>query len=74
MLELDDLTPEERAEYIHTIIEESSRLTALATNILNLSKIEQQTILADRTRFNVSEQIRQVIALLDKKWSEKISP
>lgn len=71
MLELDDLTPEERTDYIHTIIEESSRLTALATNILNLSKIEQQNILTDRTHFNVSEQIRQVIALLDKKWSSK---
>lgn len=71
MLELDDLTPEERAEYIHTIIEESSRLTALAANILNLSKIEQQSILTDRTRFNVSEQIRQVIVLLDKKWAKK---
>lgn len=71
MLELDDLTSEERTEYIRIIKEESARLTALATNILNLSKIEQQTILTGCTRFNVSEQIRQVIALLDQKWSEK---
>lgn len=71
MLKLDDLTREEQAEYIQTIIEESSRLTVLASNILNLSKIEQQSILTERTRFNVSEQIRQVIALLDKKWSAK---
>lgn len=71
MLELEDLTQEEHSEYIHTIIEEASRLTILATNILNLSKIEQQSILTDKTRFNVSEQIRQVIVLLDKKWSDK---
>lgn len=71
MLELEDVTREERSEYIRTIIEESSRLTALAANILNLSKIEQQSILTSRTRFNVSEQIRQVIVLLDKKWSDK---
>lgn len=71
MLELDDLTQEERTEYIHTIIEEASRLTALATKILDLSKIEQQSILSDRTYFNVSEQIRLVIALLDKRWSGK---
>ena len=58
-------------EYIQTIIEEASRLTALASNILNLSKIEQQSILTERTRLNVSEQIRQVIALLDKRWSAK---
>lgn len=71
MLKLEDLTQEERAECIQTIIEESSRLTALASNILNLSKIEQQSILTERTWFNVSEQIRRVIALLDKKWSVK---
>lgn len=71
MLKLDDLTQEERAECIQTIIEESSRLTALASNILNLSKIEQQSILTERTWFNVSEQIRRVVALLDKKWSVK---
>lgn len=71
MLELEDLTKEERSEYILTIIEEASRLTALATNILNLSKIEQQSILTDKTHFNVSEQIRRGIALLDKKWSDK---
>ena len=70
MLKLDDLTQEEREEYIQTIIEEASRLTALASNILNLSKIEQQSILTERTRVNVSEQIRQVIALLDKRWWE----
>lgn len=54
-----------------SVFQIDTRLTALATNILNLSKIEQQSILTDKTRFNVSEQIRRVIALLDKKWSDK---
>lgn len=71
MLESDDLTQDERAEYIRVIIEESARLTTLATNILNLSKIERQAILTGCTRFNISEQIRQAIALLDKKWTAK---
>lgn len=71
LLELNDLTPEERAEYIHIIIDESSRLVSLASNILTLSKVEQQTILTGLTYFNVSEQIRRVIALLNKKWSAK---
>lgn len=71
ILDYDDLTQEERAECIQTIIEESSRLMALASNILNLSKIERQSILTERIWFNVSEQIRRVIALLDKKWSAK---
>ena len=33
--------------------------------------MEQQSILTDQNRFNVTEQLRQVIALLDKKWSDK---
>lgn len=71
MLKRDDLTAEERAEYLEIIIDESERLADLATNVLNLSRVEQQTILTDRKRFNVSEQIRLVVALLDSKWADK---
>lgn len=71
MLKRNDLTVEERNEYLDIIISESERLTELATNVLNLSKIEQQTIVTDKKNVNVSEQIRLVIALLDNKWSEK---
>lgn len=39
--------------------------------MLYLSKIEKQSILTDKKKFNVSEQIRLVVALLDKKLSEK---
>ncbi len=71
MLKRDDLTDEERNEYLDTIITESERLAELSTNILNLTKIEQQTILTDKKQFNVSEQIRLVIAMLSGKWQEK---
>lgn len=71
MLQRDDLTEEERSEYLETIISESERLTDLATNVLSLSKIEGQSILTDKKRFNLSEQIRLVIALLDGKWTDK---
>ena len=70
-LKWDDLAPEEREEYLDIIISESERLSDLAANVLYLSKIETQTILTDKTKFNVSEQIRLVIALLDQKFLEK---
>lgn len=70
-LKWDDLTPEERNEYLDIIISESERLVSLSTNVLYLSKIEKQTILPNRKRFNLSEQIRLVIALLDQKFSAK---
>ena len=71
MLRRGDLTDEERVEYLDIIIAESERLAQLSTNVLSLSKIEQQTILTNKTTFNVSEQIRLVIAMLDTKWTDK---
>ena len=47
------------------------RLSALATNVLNLSRIENQTILGPKSRFNLSEQIRSCILLLERKWNAK---
>ncbi|MCM1127826.1 MAG: HAMP domain-containing histidine kinase [Lachnospiraceae bacterium] len=71
MLKLDELSNEERDEYLNIIISESERLSDLATHVLDLSKIEQQSILTDKSRFNITEQIRRCIALLDGKWAEK---
>lgn len=71
MLKYEDLTPEERNEYLDIIIAESGRLSTLATNVLNLTKIENQTILSDKKRFNISEQIRNSIVILQQKWEEK---
>lgn len=70
-LKWEDLTPEERNEYLDIIISESERLSSLSANVLYLSKIENQTILTDKRRFNLSEQIRLVIALLDQKLADK---
>lgn len=70
-LKWDDLSEQEREEYLDIIISESERLSALSTNVLYLSKLEKQSILTDKRKFNVSEQIRLVIALLDRKFTEK---
>ncbi len=43
----------------------------MATNILNLTRIENQTILTDVTTYNLSEQLRTCLLLLENKWSEK---
>lgn len=71
ILKDDNLPKEERDEYLDIIIDESKRLTALATNVLNLSKIETQSILKDKQRFNIGEQIRQSILILDSKFQSK---
>lgn len=71
LLRRDDLTAQERAEYLDIIEDESLRLAEMATNVLNMTKVENQAILTDVTRFNLSEQLRNCVLLLERKWSEK---
>ena len=71
MMKHTDLTDEKRDEYLDIVIDETARLSKLSTNILNLSKVENQTILENQTNVNVGEQIRKNIILLQNKWEQK---
>ena len=71
LLSRDSLTEEQKAVYIRSIEEESRRLADMATNMLNLTKVENQTILTDISHFNLSEQIRSALLLLEDKWTKK---
>lgn len=71
LLKRGSLTDQQRAEYLDIIEEESMRLAAMATNVLNMTKVENQTILTNVTAFNLSEQIRSSILLLEPKWTRK---
>jgi len=71
LLEVGNLTEEQRIQYAHAIKEESMRLSSMASNVLNLSKVENQTILTDVSSFNLSEQVRSAVLLLEEKWSSK---
>lgn len=70
-LQSDKLTEEERQEYIRIIIAECDRLTRLSTNILLLSRFENQQIVTSVTTFSLDEQIRHTLVLLEKEWSKK---
>lgn len=66
-----NLTEEQRAQYLTAIEEESLRLASMATNVLNLTKVENQTILTDVGEYNLSEQLRSCVLLLENKWTKK---
>ena len=70
LLQKESLT-ETQHEYLQIIIEESVRLADMAANMLDLAKVENQRILTDVTRMNLSEQMRDCILLLENKWCEK---
>ena len=71
LLKRGNLTEEQKAEYLDIIEEESLRLSAMATNVLNLTKVENQAILTDKSEYNLSEQLRTCVLLLEAKWERK---
>ncbi|MBQ8392358.1 MAG: HAMP domain-containing histidine kinase [Clostridia bacterium] len=71
LMKKKNLTDDEREQYLNAIEEESIRLSYMATSVLNMTKIENQSILTDQTKYNISEQIRSCILLLDNKWEKK---
>lgn len=71
LLKKENLSKEQQAEYLDIIEEEAKRLSTLANNVLNMTKVENQTILANVSSFNLSEQIRFCILLLEERWSKK---
>lgn len=70
-LQRDDLTEAQRREYLDIIISESDRLANMSSNVLLLSKLENQTIVTDRTTYSLDEQLRRCVLLLEKQWTEK---
>lgn len=71
LLQKGNLSEDKQGEYLNIIVDEVSRLADLSTNALNLTKIENQSILTDLTTFNLSEQLRNSILLLEHKWTRK---
>ena len=71
LLKRGSLSEEKKSEYLDAIEEESVRLSQLATNVLNLTKVENQNILTDVKQFNLSEQLRTSALLLESKWTKK---
>ncbi|MBQ3493926.1 MAG: HAMP domain-containing histidine kinase [Clostridia bacterium] len=66
--ELDEQTRNKYEEIVDTNIQKLSNLT---TNILMLSKIENQKIGIDKSEFMLDEQIKQCIIALEPEWSSK---
>lgn len=71
ILKKGNLNDEQKQEYIDIIEEEAQRLSYLANNVMNLNKVQNQVALTNLTTFNLSEQIRASVLLLENEWSKK---
>ncbi len=70
-LQNNTLSREQREEYTKIIVSESERLANMSSNILLLTKLENQEIISDKTNYFLDEQIRNCVLLLQGKWEEK---
>ena len=66
-----NISEEQKNEYINIIINESDRLASMSSNILLLTKFENQQMVTNKTEFFLDEQIRKTILLMEKEWTKK---
>lgn len=66
-----DLSEEEREEYFQMACLNINKLNDLTTNILQLSKLENQSSIEEPVTYRLDEQLRESIVLLEPKWSKK---
>ncbi len=71
LLQDKSLSEAEREEYTDEIISTTKTMTELVTNILLLSKVENQAIEYTKEEYKLDEQIREVVVMLEPMWSQK---
>ena len=71
LLQKKDLSEEKRREYTGKILYNTRRLSALTSNILLLSRLENQELGIQKERFCLDEQLREVILAQEADWTAK---
>jgi len=71
LLAQDNLSEEEKQEYIDIILEETARLSNLSSNMIKLSKFENQEIITNKKKYRLDEQLRKAIIMLEEKINKK---
>lgn len=71
LLQDPDLSDSEREEYIQMVFFNIEKLNDLTGNILQISRLENQTSLPEPVTYRLDEQIREAVVLLEPKWSNK---
>ncbi len=71
LLQSTENIDEVESEYIEKILFNTRRLSSLVSNILLLSKLENQSIQTGQERYSLDEQIREDILALEAAWAPK---
>ncbi len=71
LLQDDTQSNEEKQQCVDKILLNTRRLSELVSNILLLSKVDNQGIQAAGKPYRLDEQLRQAVMMLEHKWTEK---
>ncbi len=71
LLQSTDNIDEVESEYIDKILYNTKRLSSLVSNILLLSKLENQSIETNKEWYDLDEQIREEIVAMESAWGPK---
>ena len=71
LLQNDDLTPEQRRAYADTVVQQSQRLAAMSTHILELAQYENTEIVSGKTLYSLDEQLRRCVRQQERDWLKK---
>lgn len=66
----ENLTEEQRV-YVEKILLNTERISSLTGSILLLSRLENQSIVSNKTQFDLDEQIRKSLLALESQWESK---
>ena len=71
LLQDEALSIEDHRQYVQMILDSSAQLSNLSASILKLSKLENQDIITEKTRYRLDEQLRQALLYFEREWTEK---
>ena len=71
LLKSENLTENERTEYLNYIYEEANRLNNLSGKLLAISRIDSGKYILYNDEFELDEQIRSIVLSMQIEWSKK---
>lgn len=71
LLQSPKITPDEMSQYLHKIQHATEQLTTLVNHILELTRLENQSIAFNQSHFRLDEQIRESILSLQPQWEKQ---
>lgn len=70
-LQSDNLTEQQRKQYLSIIESESKRMSALSKQLLTLASLDKEESILEKSTYDLGEQIKQVLFMTEYSWREK---